>query len=85
MILASALGLCKLSQRCLVPDTLSILASALWHTHGQQRMEFRIHGHWRARESVLQVYQLVDLAQATNVYVPQSLVVSRLQIVDCGR
>jgi hypothetical protein len=60
-----------------------ILASGLWHVRQQhQRMSVRVHGQWQARESVLQVYQLLDLAQATTACVPHSLVGSGLQHAD---
>jgi hypothetical protein len=45
-----------------------ILASGLWHVRRQQqRMGVRVHGQRQAREFVLQVYQLVDLTQATTM------------------
>jgi len=80
-------GLCQLSQRRLVPDALMILVGGLWHSRWQQqRMGIRIHGQRHAWEFVLQVYQLVDLVQATTTCVPHSLVGSgcSTQIVDCG-
>jgi hypothetical protein len=45
-------------------------------------MGVRIHGQRQAQEFVLQVYQLVDLAQATTACVPHSLVGSGLQHAD---